>query len=110
MAKIPTRQLGKNGPQVSAIGFGAMGISVGNAPPGPDEERFKVYDRAIELGSTYFDTADIYGDSEDLLGRYFQKYPQQRTKVRRDNSHRKKKTFFHLIGISCNKICQCYFS
>ena len=53
MAKIPTRQLGKNGPQVSAIGFGAMGISVGNVPQGSDEERFKVYDRAIDLGSTY---------------------------------------------------------
>lgn len=57
-----------------------MGISIGNAPLN-DEERFKVFDRAIELGSTYFDSADIYGDSEELLGRYFKKYPQQRQKV-----------------------------
>ncbi len=82
MAKIPTRQLGKNGPQVSAIGFGAMGISIGNAPF-TDDDRFKIFDRAIELGSTYFDSANIYGDSEDLLGRYFKKYPQQRQKIRK---------------------------
>jgi aryl-alcohol dehydrogenase-like predicted oxidoreductase len=81
MAKIPTRQLGKNGPQVSAIGFGAMGLSAFYGTPASDEERFKVLDRAIELGSTYFDSADIYGDNEDLLGKYFKKYPEQRKKV-----------------------------
>jgi aryl-alcohol dehydrogenase-like predicted oxidoreductase len=82
MAKVSTRQLGKNGPQVSAIGFGAMGLSAFyGTPPASDEERFKVLDRAIELGCTHFDSADIYGDSEDLLGRYFKKYPEQRKKV-----------------------------
>ncbi len=82
MAKVPTRQLGKNGPQVSTIGFGAMSISIGYAtPPSSDEERFKVYDRAIELGCTHFDSADIYGDSEDVLGKYFKQYPHQREKV-----------------------------
>ena len=94
MAKIPTRQLSKNGPQVSAIGFGAMGISIGNVPL-TDDERFKVFDRAIELGSTYFDSADIYGDSEELLGRYFKKYPQQRQKVRGKHFH------------SNRRICKC---
>jgi aryl-alcohol dehydrogenase-like predicted oxidoreductase len=34
---------------------------------------FKVLDRAIELGSTYIDSADIYGDNEELIGKYFQK-------------------------------------
>ncbi len=81
MAKVPTRQLGKNGPQVSALGFGAMGLSAFYGSPAPDEERFKVLDRAIELGCTFFDTADIYGDNEDLLGKYFKKYPEQRKKV-----------------------------
>ncbi|CAF4046551.1 unnamed protein product [Adineta steineri] len=81
MAKVPTRQLGKNGPQVSALGFGAMGLSMGRGTVGSDEERFKVFDRAIELGCTFFDSADIYGDSEDLLGKYFKKYPEQRKKV-----------------------------
>lgn len=79
---MPKRQLGRNGPQVSAIGFGTMGLSAFYGPvTQTDEERFKVFDRAIELGSTFFDTADIYGDSEDLLGKYFQKYPEKRAKV-----------------------------
>jgi len=78
---MPTRQLGKNGPFVSAIGFGAMGLSAFYGKIDPDEERFKVLDRAIELGSTYFDSANVYGDNEDLLGKYFKKYPQQREKV-----------------------------
>ncbi len=78
---MPTRQLGKNGPQVSAIGYGAMGLSAFFGTPASDEERFKVLDRVIELGSTYIDSADIYGDSEELLGKYFKKYPEQRKKV-----------------------------
>ncbi|CAF1325490.1 unnamed protein product [Adineta steineri] len=79
MAKVPTRQLGKNGPQVSALGYGSMTLSLGNRAS--DEERFKVFDRAIELGCTFFDTANIYGDSEELLGKYFKTYPEQRKKV-----------------------------
>ena len=81
MTTISTRQLGKHGPRVSAIGFGAMGLSAYYGNPASDEERFKVLDRAIELGSTYIDSADVYGDNEDLLGKYFKKYPQQREKV-----------------------------
>jgi aryl-alcohol dehydrogenase-like predicted oxidoreductase len=81
---ISERQLGKNGPKVSAIGYGTMGLSTAYGSVGSDEERFKVLDRAIELGSTYFDSADIYGDNEDLLGKYFKKYPQQRQKVSRN--------------------------
>jgi len=43
--------LGKNGPQVSAIGCGAMGLLIGHGNLiTSDEERFKVLDRAIELG------------------------------------------------------------
>ncbi|CAF1314429.1 unnamed protein product [Adineta steineri] len=81
MTKVPTRQLGKNGPQVSAIGFGAMTLSFPPFTNAPDEERFKIIDRAIELGCTYIDSADIYGDNEELFARYFKKYPHQRKKV-----------------------------
>ncbi|CAF1635097.1 unnamed protein product [Didymodactylos carnosus] len=81
MALIPTRRLGKNGPQVSAISFGAMTLSIAPGSTLSDEERFKVIDRAIELGSTYIDSADIYGDNEELLAKYFKKYPHQREKV-----------------------------
>ena len=81
MGSMPTRQLGKNGPKVSAIGFGAMGMSIFYGTPASDEESFKLLDRVIELGSTYIDSADMYGDNEDLLGKYFKKYPEQRKKV-----------------------------
>ena len=89
MASMPTRQLGKNGPYVSAIGFGAMGLSAFYGTPPPEEERIKVLDRVIELGSTYIDTANVYGDNEDLLGKYFKEYPQQREKVCRTIDHSK---------------------
>ncbi|KAL8909573.1 MAG: hypothetical protein Q9171_004982 [Xanthocarpia ochracea] len=72
-AKLPTRQLGRNGPQVSALGFGAMGLSAFYGAPEPDEERFKLLDRAYELGVTLWDSADIYMDSEDLIGKWFQR-------------------------------------
>ncbi|CAF1192511.1 unnamed protein product [Rotaria sordida] len=78
---MSTRQLGKNGPQVSAIGSGAIVLSVGSGITEPEDKRFKLYDRAIELGCTFFDSGDVYGDSEDSLGRYFEKYPHQREKV-----------------------------
>jgi len=45
------------------------------------EERFKILDRAIELGCTYIDSADCYIDNEELLGQYFKKNPHQREKV-----------------------------
>jgi aryl-alcohol dehydrogenase-like predicted oxidoreductase len=53
------RQLGKNGPLVSAIGFGqmALGTDFYGAIPS-DEERFAVMDRAYELGMTMWDSAE----------------------------------------------------
>lgn len=58
MSKLPTRQLGTNGPYVPAIGFGCMGLSEFYGKPQPDEERFQVLDRAIELGAVVLDTSD----------------------------------------------------
>jgi len=54
---MPTRRLGKNGPRVSALGLGAMGLSIGYGTPASDEERFKVLDRGIGLDCTFFDSA-----------------------------------------------------
>ena len=68
MSLLPTRQLGKNGPTVTALGFGAMGLSTAYSTPGDDDYRLKLLDRAHELGLTFWDSADLYGDSEDLLG------------------------------------------
>ncbi|KIW07449.1 uncharacterized protein PV09_02288 [Verruconis gallopava] len=74
------RAVGKNGPQVPVIGFGAMGLSSGYGSVGSNEERFKILDRAIELGSTFWDTSDVYADNEDLIGAWF-KYSGKRDKV-----------------------------
>ncbi|KAF3942207.1 hypothetical protein ABW19_dt0210402 [Dactylella cylindrospora] len=78
---VPTRALGRNGPQVSATGFGAMGLSVGYGTAKPDEERFKLLDAVVENGCYFIDTSDIYGDSEDLLGNWFKRNPGLREKV-----------------------------
>src|SRR6187402_686607 len=67
---LPTRQLGRSGAAVSAIGLGCMGMSefYGTA----DEARsVDTIHRAIDLGVTFLDTADIYGPftNEELVGR-----------------------------------------
>lgn len=71
--KIPLRQLGKNGPQVAALGFGAMGLSAFYGKVESDEERFKVLDKAYELGLTNWDSSDAYMDNEDLIGKWFKR-------------------------------------
>ncbi|KAL2041262.1 hypothetical protein N7G274_006207 [Stereocaulon virgatum] len=71
--QLPTRKLGKNGPEVTALGFGAMGLSAFYGAPEPDEERFKVLDRAYELGERNWDSADVYMDNEDLIGKWFKR-------------------------------------
>jgi aryl-alcohol dehydrogenase-like predicted oxidoreductase len=71
--KLPTRQLGKNGPQVTALGYGAMGLSAYYAPAAPDEERLKFLDYVYNSGILSWDTSDVYGDSENLLGKWFTK-------------------------------------
>ncbi|KAK3296488.1 NADP-dependent oxidoreductase domain-containing protein [Chaetomium fimeti] len=79
--KLPTRKLGKNGPEVTAIGFGLMGLSTAYGSVGSDEDRFKLLDRAWELGCTNWDSADMYGDSEDLLGKWFARHPDRRADI-----------------------------
>ncbi len=73
MTSLPTRVLGRGGPRVPAIGFGAMGLSVYYGTPGTDEERFKVLDRAHELGEIFWDSSDVYGDNEELIGKWFKR-------------------------------------
>lgn len=46
-----------------------------------DEDRFQVLDRAWELGCTNWDTADVYGDCEDLVGKWFKLHPERRQDI-----------------------------
>ncbi|MDH3259221.1 MAG: aldo/keto reductase, partial [Deltaproteobacteria bacterium] len=64
------RKLGKNGPKVSAIGLGCMGMSEFYGPR-DEQESLATLDRAFELGVTFLDTADMYGPytNEMLVGR-----------------------------------------
>jgi len=71
--KLPTRKLGKNGPDVTALGFGTMGLSVFYGPVGSDEERLDFLDKVYETGCTNWDSADMYGDSEELIGKWFKR-------------------------------------
>lgn len=66
--KLPAKQLGKNGPSVTQLGYGTMGLSAFYGAPKPDAERFAILDKLYEDGELFWDSADIYGDSEDLLG------------------------------------------
>lgn len=46
-----------------------------------DEQRLKLLDRAWELGCTNWDTADAYGDSEDIIGKWFKLHPERRADI-----------------------------
>lgn len=67
---MKTRTLGTDGPAVSTIGLGCMGMSEFYGPA-DDAGSIAVINRALELGIDFFDTADIYGlgANEELLGR-----------------------------------------
>jgi len=63
------RTLGNN-LQVSAIGYGAMGLSFGYGPPTDKEQAIAVIRAAVERGVTFFDTAQVYGPfkNEEVVG------------------------------------------
>ena len=64
------RRLGKSGLEVSAIGLGCMGMSFSYGPPADKQEMISLLRRAVELGVTFFDTAEAYGPftNEELVG------------------------------------------
>src|ERR1700756_4053394 len=69
---LSTLKLGTQGLEVSSIGLGCMGMSQSYGPA-DETESLATLDRAIELGCTFFDTAQAYGPfkNEELLGRAF---------------------------------------
>jgi aryl-alcohol dehydrogenase-like predicted oxidoreductase len=64
------RTLGGSGLEVSAIGFGCMGISISYGPAMPREEGLAIVRAAFDRGVTFFDTAEAYGPyvNEELVG------------------------------------------
>ena len=75
--KLPTGKLGDAG-YVTRMGFGCMGLSAFYGKPKPDAERFAVLDKLYESGELFLDTADMYMDNEDLLGKWFKANPGKR--------------------------------
>ena len=55
------RTLGKSGLEVSALGFGCMGLSYGYGPAIEKQQAIAVIRTAVERGVTFFDTAEAYG-------------------------------------------------
>ena len=67
---MKTKRLGRNGPEVSAIGLGCMGMSAFYGQT-DDDEAIATIHRALDLGCTFLDTSDMYGPhtNERLVGR-----------------------------------------
>ncbi|THH00720.1 hypothetical protein EW026_g1867 [Hermanssonia centrifuga] len=70
---LPTRKIGNT--DVTAIGFGAMGLGTISSygPTTSMEERLALLDAVYESGCTNWDTADVYGECEDVLGTWFKR-------------------------------------
>src|SRR5437660_11158509 len=64
------RTLGKTGLEVSALGFGCMGISQSYGRPSSREDGIALIRAAVDRGVTFFDTAEVYGPytDEDVVG------------------------------------------
>ncbi len=64
------RKLGNSNLEVSALGLGCMGMSYGYGPAPDKQEMIKLIHSAVDLGLTFFDTAEVYGPfvNEELVG------------------------------------------
>src|SRR5437867_7264126 len=74
------RKLGKTNPlEVSAIGLGCMGMSFGYGPAKEKQEMISLLRKAVELGVTFFDTAEMYGPftNEELVGEALAPFREQ---------------------------------
>ncbi len=73
------RKLGKSGLEVSALGLGCMGMSSGYGPAADKQEMISLIRSAVELGVTFFDTAEAYGPftNEELLGEALAPFREQ---------------------------------
>ncbi|KAL2812541.1 Aldo/keto reductase [Aspergillus granulosus] len=78
---LSTRPLGTHGPLVTSIGYGMMGLSAFYGPHLPDTQRLAFLDKLYAAGQRFWDTSDIYGDSEDLLGTWFSANSEKREDI-----------------------------
>jgi aryl-alcohol dehydrogenase-like predicted oxidoreductase len=85
---MPYRRLGKSGLRVSNVGLGTWKIGYPDTGDGArvnEKTALQIFDRAIELGVTFWDTANRYnaaaGNSERVIGTWFQNNPDQRRNV-----------------------------
>src|SRR5881396_4295519 len=67
---MKTRMIGKSNLEVSALGFGCMGLSFGYGPPVDTQAGISLIRTAVDRGITFFDTAEAYGPftNEELVG------------------------------------------
>lgn len=67
---MKTRKLGNSELEVSALGFGCMGLNHAYGTPMPRQEAIALLRQAVESGVTFFDTAEVYGPltNEELVG------------------------------------------
>jgi aryl-alcohol dehydrogenase-like predicted oxidoreductase len=56
-------------------------VNITNLYHRPDEERFKILDRAWELGATFWDTSQEHGDNEILIGKWLAKHRERRQDI-----------------------------
>src|SRR4051812_20876085 len=73
------RRLGKSNLEVSALGFGCMGLSYGYGPATDKQQGISLIRAAVELGVTFFDTAEVYGPftNEELVGEALAPFREQ---------------------------------
>lgn len=64
---LPKRSLGRDGPHIFPVGLGFGSMSGFYGPTGTLDERVKLLDHAYSVGIRFWDLADVYGDSEDLV-------------------------------------------
>lgn len=67
------RNLGHNGPLVNAVGLGTMSIAGAYGQQNTREEKLAFLDHAHSIGQRFWDTADIYFDSEAIIGEWFKR-------------------------------------
>lgn len=76
---MKTRKLGKSGLEVSALGLGCMGMSFGYGVIADKAESIGLIRKAVEMGVTFFDTAEVYGPyiNEELVGEALEPFKGQ---------------------------------